>query len=187
VVEVIPPTLRSPRAAVQELYQHAHWGVMAGASDPRSFTMCCAGCLMITRRAFSMSGVAPATWSGFFARMGLVMSTASTYSEEQVALAAERAIAGIEHAELHAHLGSRHQTYDVILALDVLEHFNNSEVMPVLDLVAAALRPGGVLVARTPNATSPFMGRYRYGTSRMAVPSPRAACVKCSGRPDSAM
>jgi len=84
-------------------------------------------------------------------------------SEEQVALAHERGIEGVELADLKGHLSSAPETYDVIVALDVLEHFEPGEVLELLDLVARALKPGGMLLARTPNAGSPFFGRYRYG------------------------
>lgn len=84
-------------------------------------------------------------------------------SSEQVARARERGIGEIELGDLRTHLQSNEDTYDVITALDVLEHFEPAEVLTVLDLVAAALRPGGMLLARVPNGCSPFMGRYRYG------------------------
>ena len=84
-------------------------------------------------------------------------------SSEQVARARKRGIGGIELGDLRAHLQSNEATYDVITAFDVLEHFEPAEVLTVLDLVAAALRPGGMFLARVPNGCSPFMGRYRYG------------------------
>jgi 2-polyprenyl-3-methyl-5-hydroxy-6-metoxy-1,4-benzoquinol methylase len=84
-------------------------------------------------------------------------------SSEQVARARERGIDGIELEDLRTHLRCNEATYDVIAALDVLEHFDPAEVLTVLDLVAAALRPGGMFLASVPNGSSPFMGRYRYG------------------------
>lgn len=84
-------------------------------------------------------------------------------SEEQVALAHERGVEGVELADLRDHLSSSRDTYDVIVALDVLEHFEPDEVLGLLDLVGQALKPGGQLLARTPNAASPFFGSYRYG------------------------
>ena len=36
-------------------------------------------------------------------------------------------------------------------------------MLATFDSAAAALRPGGVLVARVPNAVSPFGGHIRYG------------------------
>ena len=50
-----------------------------------------------------------------------------------------------------------------VTATDVLEHLAKDEVLEALDAVMAALRPGGVLVARVPNAVSPLGGHIRYG------------------------
>ena len=48
-------------------------------------------------------------------------------------------------------------------ATDVLEHLTKAEVLDTFDRIANALLPGGVFVARVPNAASPFEGRIRYG------------------------
>ena len=48
-------------------------------------------------------------------------------------------------------------------ATDVLEHLRKAEVLDTFDRVANALLPGGVFVARVPNAAGPFGGRIRYG------------------------
>ena len=50
-----------------------------------------------------------------------------------------------------------------VTATDVLEHLAKDEVLEALDAVVAALRSGGVLVARVPNAVSPLGGHIRYG------------------------
>jgi hypothetical protein len=45
----------------------------------------------------------------------------------------------------------------------VLEHLSKDEVLETFDAVAGALIPGGVFIARVPNAVSPFGGHIRYG------------------------
>lgn len=86
-------------------------------------------------------------------------------SAEQVDRARQRGIAEVTRGDIHDHLREAAGRYDAIVALDVLEHFRPDELLPLLELVAAAMRPEGpgVFVARVPNATSPFGGRYRYG------------------------
>lgn len=84
-------------------------------------------------------------------------------SEEQVALSRRRGVDGVELGDFQTHLHANPCSYDAIIALDVLEHFEPGEVLSVLDLVCHALKPGGSFFARTPNGCSPFMGRYRYG------------------------
>ena len=51
---------------------------------------------------------------------------------------------------------------DRILALNILEHLDRDTLAIVLEHAARVLRPGGVLVAVTPNATSPFGAMTRY-------------------------
>ena len=50
-----------------------------------------------------------------------------------------------------------------IVALDFLEHFTKAEVGGLLRGAAAALRPGGFLLLRTPNGEGLFAGHVVYG------------------------
>lgn len=85
-------------------------------------------------------------------------------STEQVERARRRGLtARIDQEHLADHLASRRTTYHAVLAVDVLEHFDKPELVSVLDLIAAALVPGGVLVVRVPNAEGPYGARLRYG------------------------
>jgi len=83
-------------------------------------------------------------------------------SPEQVALARSRGLHGIEQADLFAYLGRHPASFDAIVAVDVLEHFDKADVLPALDAILVGLRPGGRLVARVPNAEGPFGARTRY-------------------------
>ncbi len=83
-------------------------------------------------------------------------------SEEQVAKAREGGIE-VDQGDLTEHLEGLPEPVDAILAVDVLEHLTKPEVVRALRAARAALRPGGRLIARMPNAQSPFGGRYRYG------------------------
>lgn len=59
---------------------------------------------------------------------------------------------------LKKHLGE----YDLIVAIDVIEHYSKEELFELLDAIYSALRDGGRFVLQTPNADGPFGGRYRY-------------------------
>jgi 2-polyprenyl-3-methyl-5-hydroxy-6-metoxy-1,4-benzoquinol methylase len=52
--------------------------------------------------------------------------------------------------------------FDVILAKDLLEHLPRADVVPFLEGVHAALRPGGVFLARLPNMGSFLAVMLRY-------------------------
>lgn len=82
-------------------------------------------------------------------------------SPEQIDLA--RA-SGVQNVRLGSYAdGLSQESYGAVTATDFLEHLSKSEVVDVLDAAHAALRPGGVLIARVPNAVSPFGGLYQHG------------------------
>lgn len=51
---------------------------------------------------------------------------------------------------------------DLISAFNFFEHLTKIEILGILPAIRAALRPGGVLLAVTPNGLSPFSGTTRY-------------------------
>jgi 2-polyprenyl-3-methyl-5-hydroxy-6-metoxy-1,4-benzoquinol methylase len=56
---------------------------------------------------------------------------------------------------------SRHpQAYDLILMLHVLEHIPQPEILPLLQAVRQALKPGGKLVVEVPNMANPLTAPY---------------------------
>jgi hypothetical protein len=54
-------------------------------------------------------------------------------------------------------------TFDLVVALDVLEHLDLGGVSELLGRVEAAAAPGGLQVFRFPNGQSPFGGIFQYG------------------------
>ena len=60
---------------------------------------------------------------------------------------------------LPAHMGN----FSAIIAIDFFEHLAKEEVVEALEMIVGALRPGGVLICRVPNAASPLVGRISHG------------------------
>lgn len=83
-------------------------------------------------------------------------------SREQVAAAAARGLT-VKEGDLFPFLTDHAACFDAICAIDVIEHFDKPDVLPLFEVIALALRPGGMLIGQVPNGESPFMGRYRYG------------------------
>jgi 2-polyprenyl-3-methyl-5-hydroxy-6-metoxy-1,4-benzoquinol methylase len=83
-------------------------------------------------------------------------------SAEQVATASKVA-ARVSLGDATAHLRSRVNAYDLITAMDIVEHFDKDELLDFMDAASAALRPGGRLIVQTPNAGSPWGMKVRYG------------------------
>ena len=53
--------------------------------------------------------------------------------------------------------------FDVIIAVDVLEHLTLEQFSAFFSLADRVLKSDGVVVGRFPNGDSPFFGRYQYG------------------------
>ncbi|MDQ7842946.1 MAG: methyltransferase domain-containing protein [Armatimonadota bacterium] len=95
------------------------------------------------------------------ARQGYRQVEGIDVSEEQVALAQARGLP-VRKADAFDFLAPRREQFDAILALDVIEHFDRDELLRFLDLVAAALKPGGRVIVKTPNANAPTAARARF-------------------------
>ncbi len=85
------------------------------------------------------------------------------FSEEQVALARRAGISDVHYADLCDFLTACLDALAAVIATDVLEHCNKTEVLRVLDAAFASLRVGGVLIARVPNSASSSGGRTPDG------------------------
>jgi 2-polyprenyl-3-methyl-5-hydroxy-6-metoxy-1,4-benzoquinol methylase len=59
-------------------------------------------------------------------------------------------------------LDARKESFDLLVSLDLIEHFNKGEALQFIELIYAALKPGGRIVIQTPNADSPFGLQHRY-------------------------
>jgi 2-polyprenyl-3-methyl-5-hydroxy-6-metoxy-1,4-benzoquinol methylase len=84
-------------------------------------------------------------------------------SREQVETARRLGIPNVQQADLSSYLGSRPGFYDALILRDVVEHFTREQIVEVLQLCRAAIRPGGSVIVQVPNAESPFFGRIRSG------------------------
>lgn len=83
-------------------------------------------------------------------------------SPEQVQLAKE-ICDNVVKGDVIEHLANHPQSFDFIIGLDIIEHFQKDEVFRFLEVCYKALRHGGRIVLQTPNAESPFVGKVRYG------------------------
>ena len=84
-------------------------------------------------------------------------------SSEQVALAHAAGVDAVRLGDFVEGLAECHSCLAAVTATDFLEHLAKDEVLAAADAVTAALMPGGVFVARVPNAVSPTGGHVRYG------------------------
>src|ERR1039457_4691454 len=82
---------------------------------------------------------------------------------EQVAKARTAGLSQVWLGNYRNLLTERRSQFAAVIATDLLEYLTKDEVLHTLDHVVRALIPGGVFVARVPNAVSPLGGHVRYG------------------------
>lgn len=81
-------------------------------------------------------------------------------SPEQVQRACESGLTQVSLGDYRQSLGLA--DLDLAIATDFLEHLTRAETLEALDRIKRALRPGGAVILRVPNAASPFGGTLRY-------------------------
>jgi 2-polyprenyl-3-methyl-5-hydroxy-6-metoxy-1,4-benzoquinol methylase len=84
-------------------------------------------------------------------------------SAEQIALANKLGTDGLELADLFVFAESHQGVFDVLITIDVVEHFDRPDLLRLFQTLSGMLRDGGSLILRAPNAASPFAGRILYG------------------------
>ena len=83
-------------------------------------------------------------------------------SQEQVEAARELGIDNVFYGDCSAFLDRRPEEFDCLTAFDLLEHLPREETLPLLKTVHKALKPGGLLILRVPNADGPFGAKILY-------------------------
>lgn len=81
---------------------------------------------------------------------------------EQVKLA-RQVIDNVTEADAIEYLSNCPHSFDLIIGLDIIEHFKKDEVLHFLEGCYRALCPKGRLILQTPNAESPWGMKVRYG------------------------
>ena len=88
-------------------------------------------------------------------------ATGIDVSPEQVAIARAGGLDRVQHGDYRDHRGAEAGQLAAVTATNVLEHLTKIEVLDKFDRIANPLVPGGVFVARVPNAASHFGRQIR--------------------------
>ena len=107
-------------------------------------------------------GCGPGYFLQYLAGKGFRAVRGVDISPEQVALARERGVAA-EVRDVEEELRDRQGELDLIVALDVVEHFSKEENLRLFAAMRAALRPGGLILLQTPNGEALMPGPNIYG------------------------
>ena len=97
-----------------------------------------------------------------FKRIGFSRLHGVDLSLPQVELA-RQIIKDVTHGNAIDYLKEHKGAFDLITALDIIEHFKKDEALDFLDACFVGLRPGGRIIFQTPNAESPWGGAINCG------------------------
>jgi len=97
----------------------------------------------------------------FFKEAGYGRLTGVDISPDQVALA-KQVVSNVVQSHVLSFLESERARFDLVIGLDIIEHFHKPEVLHFLDQCFSVLKPGGRIVLQTPNAESPWGSTHRY-------------------------
>jgi 2-polyprenyl-3-methyl-5-hydroxy-6-metoxy-1,4-benzoquinol methylase len=97
----------------------------------------------------------------FFRERGYTALAGVDISPTQTLLATQ-VIPQVLQEDAIVFLETAHDRFDLVIGLDIIEHFHKPEVLEFLDAANAALKSGGRIVLQLPNAESPWGTMHRY-------------------------
>lgn len=83
-------------------------------------------------------------------------------SKEQIELAQSKGLNVIED-DILRFLEISDSSFDIIFAIDLIEHFDKRELLKLFNLFHNKLKENGILILQTPNGQAIFSGRLIYG------------------------
>lgn len=95
-------------------------------------------------------------------QLGYANTVGVDLSEEQVKMAKTFGVDGIEEGDVRVFLKDKIGRYDVIFAVDLIEHLGKDELVDFLQLVNTGLKPGGKVIFRTPNMDAPLSAVFAF-------------------------
>lgn len=90
-------------------------------------------------------------------------SSGIDFSDEQIKEAEKMGIKDVFKGDIRTYLRDKTESFDLIFARDVFEHFPKQETVEIIELIHKSLKTGGILVVQTVNAENIFWGRIRHG------------------------
>lgn len=107
-------------------------------------------------------GCGQGSWIYFLKKNGYTNIAGVDISGEQVERAHELGIGEVQLGSLESFI-EHEEKIDVVLLMDILEHFAISDSDVLLRRIAEKLNPGGKLLIHVPNGEGLFGQRIRYG------------------------
>lgn len=98
----------------------------------------------------------------YLRKMGYTNYFGIDLSPGQIEFCKNNITPNVELADAFEYLPNQIGVYDVISANDILEHIQKEKVITLLEVIYRSLKPGGLLLLKIPNMSSPFALDLRY-------------------------
>lgn len=103
------------------------------------------------------------TLLGLLQESGYTNTAGIDISDDQVEKSKQLGVANVKCGDIQSFLSQSGESYDVIIGVDIIEHFTKSELLSLLEAIKERLNPGGQVVFRTPNCDALLGTTYCYG------------------------
>ena len=84
-------------------------------------------------------------------------------SEEQVNMAHDFGVSEVVLGDAMQFFRSSEEQFDIIIGMDIIEHFTKDELVELLQLIQSKLKKGGMAIFRTPNMDAPIATAFAIG------------------------
>lgn len=104
-------------------------------------------------------------------------------SPEQVKIAEEMGVTGVVEGDALNFIAENSGVFDVVLGMDIIEHFTKDELTVLLQNIHKSLKPGGMAIFRTPNMDAFLSSVFAYGDftheNYLNASSAEQVCMAC--------
>lgn len=114
---------------------------------------------------------------------GFQNATGMDISPEQVKVAAKMGVANVNEGDALKFVAEQSGKFDVLLGMDIIEHFTKDELVDLLQSIRKSLKPGGMAIFRTPNLDAFLSSVFANGDftheNYMNASSAQQVCLAC--------
>lgn len=114
---------------------------------------------------------------------GYINATGMDISPEQVKVAEEMGVANVTEGDALQYVSDSQAQFDLLLGMDIIEHFTKDELVDLLQNILKSLKPGGRAIFRTPNLDGFLSSVFANGDftheNYLNASSAQQVCMAC--------
>lgn len=155
-----PPAIAAYRQQFYETYVTAHQGVLDPSRRAPTLERDVIARLPKSKSVRILDvGCGQGDLIALIRRHGWTDVSGIDLSKEQVETARRLDVTDVTQENVYDHASAHPSSYDVVLAMDFVEHFDRTEALGLFRALRGMLAPRGYLIMQMPNGSSPFSGR----------------------------